>query len=373
MAKEQREYHEMGRYLAHVKHAFMIRRLGNEVFVKDIWFQYSHISSKITQIVVGIERTGELGELSAFIKEHRESTFVDMPDKYLLAWSNRMQKIVEDLMYLPNHFVKEQIESALIGTFEKAFDELSKRIGLDEFASIIGWEKKKLSVYRQREEVVPEPIEILAATPLWTVGQAQTFKRVIENREETGVKGDWTTPTVRDYDEKFLIEECEFDEGRYAFVNNAYLYYGGAMWDLSWGDMSANEIASIMDYFSKRVAFMPDFYSIAASHCYDLGEVERAKQYYEESVKQYHAVIPEDFEGCFDANDEVLYFEALLSLAWIYGKEGNVKKALEFVEIADRHSAGSFFEPDGDGNFDFEGYMNWYAQNYIPPFEPVNS
>lgn len=60
-------------------------------------------------------------------------------------------------------------------------------MGLKEFAEIIGWSKARLSTKynRQREGKnvrprLPEPIQVLASTPIWTEQQAKAFKNMVE-------------------------------------------------------------------------------------------------------------------------------------------------------------------------------------------------
>ncbi|HDR6289641.1 TPA: hypothetical protein QCU33_005806 [Bacillus cereus] len=60
---------------------------------------------------------------------------------------------------------------------------------MKEFAEIIGWDKARLGMkyFRQREgkkvrPPLPKPIQILAATPIWTLEQVLAFKRNIDMR-----------------------------------------------------------------------------------------------------------------------------------------------------------------------------------------------
>lgn len=60
-------------------------------------------------------------------------------------------------------------------------------VGIKEFAEIIGWDKARLSTKysRQREgqkvrPPLPEPVQILAATPVWTVEQANEYKKSLK-------------------------------------------------------------------------------------------------------------------------------------------------------------------------------------------------
>lgn len=60
-------------------------------------------------------------------------------------------------------------------------------VGIKEFSEILGWSKARLSTKwnRQREgqkvrPPLPEPIQVVAATPLWTLEQALQFKKQVK-------------------------------------------------------------------------------------------------------------------------------------------------------------------------------------------------
>lgn len=66
----------------------------------------------------------------------------------------------------------------------------STMLGLKEFADYIGWDKARLSTKYSRQCAgkkvrprIPEPIQVLASTPLWTKSQAKTFKEKVETKE----------------------------------------------------------------------------------------------------------------------------------------------------------------------------------------------
>lgn len=59
-------------------------------------------------------------------------------------------------------------------------------VGLKEFAEILEWDKSRLSTKYSRQRIgrnvrfpLPEPIQILAATPVWTLKQAMKYKESI--------------------------------------------------------------------------------------------------------------------------------------------------------------------------------------------------
>jgi hypothetical protein len=65
--------------------------------------------------------------------------------------------------------------------------DTSTLVGIKEFAELIGWDKARLSTKYSRQKegrkvrpLLPEPIQILAATPVWTKAQAMKFKELLE-------------------------------------------------------------------------------------------------------------------------------------------------------------------------------------------------
>ena len=62
---------------------------------------------------------------------------------------------------------------------------------MKEFAEILGWDKARLSTKysRQREgkkvrPLLPEPVQVLASTPIWTQKQAENYKSQIDKGNE---------------------------------------------------------------------------------------------------------------------------------------------------------------------------------------------
>lgn len=62
-------------------------------------------------------------------------------------------------------------------------------VGIKEFAELLGWDKARLSTKYNRQRTgrnvrptLPEPVQVLAATPIWTLEQAQAYKRIIDGK-----------------------------------------------------------------------------------------------------------------------------------------------------------------------------------------------
>ena len=60
-------------------------------------------------------------------------------------------------------------------------------VGTKEFAEILGWSTAAFSMKYSRQcegrkvrNPLPKPIQILAATPLWTLEQAEKYKKSLE-------------------------------------------------------------------------------------------------------------------------------------------------------------------------------------------------
>ncbi|TBV85486.1 hypothetical protein [Lysinibacillus sp. OL1] len=72
----------------------------------------------------------------------------------------------------------------------KNTSEIQPLIGLKEFSEMLGWSKQALSMkfLRQRKgrkvrNPLPEPVQILAATPVWTQEQVEEYKKQLATSE----------------------------------------------------------------------------------------------------------------------------------------------------------------------------------------------
>lgn len=64
-------------------------------------------------------------------------------------------------------------------------------VGTKEFAELLGWDVARLSTkYRRQQEgkkvrpPLPEPVQILASTPVWTLEQAMEYRKIVEKKGE---------------------------------------------------------------------------------------------------------------------------------------------------------------------------------------------
>lgn len=99
-------------------------------------------------------------------------------------WVKETSKFDEEPQSLVDHITYYLEHPFLLGDY-------STIVGLSEFAEIIGWDKARLSTKysRQREGKkvrprIPEPIQILASTPLWTKAQASKYREILESTEK---------------------------------------------------------------------------------------------------------------------------------------------------------------------------------------------
>lgn len=119
-------------------------------------------------------------------------------EAYLLVYTSQWQgdydtaEILYSIDAVRDHI--EEIEDGLDRDIEQYMYKIGKLdgsyiaelVGMKEFAEIIGWEVAKLStrLKRQQEGVIskyplPEPIQVIAASPIWTKEQALDYKREI--------------------------------------------------------------------------------------------------------------------------------------------------------------------------------------------------
>jgi hypothetical protein len=97
----------------------------------------------------------------------------------------------------------------ILFVYNEQFYRLTRRIGLLEFADLIGWSNRQLSAFRSKNKQFPLPVDHLAVTPLWTVGQAEDFKRILENRSIRGIRGDWTSTQEKEHWHKIELVPLE--------------------------------------------------------------------------------------------------------------------------------------------------------------------
>lgn len=75
-------------------------------------------------------------------------------------------------------------ERGMYGEAGKAVPPLA---GVHEVASILGWDKRKVSTYKKRGHL-PEPIQVLGSGPIWTVNQIEKYKNDLLIKKESQKK-----------------------------------------------------------------------------------------------------------------------------------------------------------------------------------------
>ncbi|MBZ5203185.1 hypothetical protein HU147_18440 [Planomicrobium chinense] len=132
-----------------------------------------------------------------------EEDFADYPDLIEVAqrWL-RNDEIKTKLVLAHNDSLKDfegleeegpSIEENISYFIEHPFllgDTISM-VGIKEFAEMIGWDKARLSTKFSRQQSgkkvrprLPEPVQILASTPLWTKAQVSNFKRRLKSESK---------------------------------------------------------------------------------------------------------------------------------------------------------------------------------------------
>ncbi|MEP9408533.1 hypothetical protein ABKP09_19640 [Peribacillus frigoritolerans] len=132
--------------------------------------------------------TGGVGE-HQYIHSILEKDGELVDGEYLLVYSSEWDGSHDSAEILSLSEVKKQLEKLNrdVGEYLEEVKQLGggvpRLVGIKEFAEIIGWDKMRLSTKysRQRKgkkvkKPVPEPIQILAATPVWTLQQAKDYR-----------------------------------------------------------------------------------------------------------------------------------------------------------------------------------------------------
>lgn len=104
--------------------------------------------------------------------------------------------IKAEIAKIHDDFENDGVESvSLINTLSYLLEhpfivgDNSTLMGVKEFADFLGWDKARLSTKYSRQRdgrkvrpLLPEPIQVLAATPVWTKAQAIKYKDFLESK-----------------------------------------------------------------------------------------------------------------------------------------------------------------------------------------------
>lgn len=118
--------------------------------------------------------------------------------EFWVGWTFYINSLLDLLTPASKLIQLQQIREELHFVYNEQFNRLTQRIGSKEFAVIIGWSQPQLAAFRNNGDNFPLPVEIFAATPIWTLGQAENFLRIIDARKVLKKRGDWSSMQKQD-------------------------------------------------------------------------------------------------------------------------------------------------------------------------------
>ncbi|MDQ0255622.1 tetratricopeptide (TPR) repeat protein [Evansella vedderi] len=285
---------------------------------------------QLDQTVMEVEREG-VDAILPLIEFMKSKWYIE-EDNYIERWWRFLVPRLKKLRDLPKDFVKIQILFGLYRHYSSEFLRIQKPIGSSEFADIVGWKGNKFRAYAKKKGVLPKPYAKLKSTPLWNVGQAESFKRVLLHRELTGGKRrDWNTQHLGKFaDRNVKLEKRE--DGLYYFCapnsgESVPSFFEGVLFE----SFPIDEVKKMGDLLF-QMSNEPIILEAMGCSFIKNGDLVLAKKYFEKALSIYSKAIPEDFTGHFDSIDS--YIGTLVQLAYLYVKEDRVEKAKSLLQLA---------------------------------------
>ncbi|NRF94685.1 hypothetical protein HQN89_27690 [Paenibacillus frigoriresistens] len=258
------------------------------------------------------------------------------PSVFWNSWKNEIDELICDLITAPPVIQNKNLVGDILYVYNEQFYRLNRRIGLQEFADLIGWSNRQLSAFRSKNNHFPIPVDHLAATPLWTVGQAEDFKRVLESRSIRGVRGDWTSTEKKEHWHIIQLKPMEdreedIDENTvYKWNETGSNYYSGFRMSMSMLEVSFDDYERVFVYLMKRLSNPARLQYVLGATALKEANFQKAEEYLRESIKNFERVVPQSFEGRIDDRMED-YFYAYLYYSFILAYNGSLEEALEIL------------------------------------------
>lgn len=180
------KFTDFGNYFACIRHDLFtnVMESHNKVLISDSIIIDHKRNQKINlsklmsfeETIIRVINGGELSLLYDLIEEY----FNLNDNEVWKRWSVYVEELLDFLDNMTFSKQQEQAREDLKFAYYVEYQRLTQRIGTKEFASIIGWTPQQLAAcYSKLNNKLPIPVEFTAATPLWTIGQAENFSRMI--------------------------------------------------------------------------------------------------------------------------------------------------------------------------------------------------
>jgi hypothetical protein len=310
--------HDLGLFLSNYKH-FAVVEYGDD----DQGVYLDRAVIKLEQEATrGIQPLFDLIQRRRYVKE----------DNFLGAWWNFLVGKLEALRSLPKRFVVQDILANLYGIYANEYYRLTKPIGSSEFAEFLRWPKNKFRAYMQKPNVLMSPYIELKSTPLWTVGQAEAFNRVLLHRDVTKFnKGDWKTQHVHQFEEKRLVL-IRNEIGLYNFHALSSGNVIESLYERADKGFNNDEVQKIANYLFEISNEPMVFTTVSEWFALYREDIILARTNAETALSLYNEIIPNSFDGKFDVEDN--YISTLVIMTYIEATEGNFERAIDLMGLA---------------------------------------
>lgn len=380
-----REGNELARYFAWLKHDIQTIRHSWETSGRDL--HSIQIGSSLYTSTYGLlgfvtdlDQAITIYELSANDSNLRrqisifETYSYSIRSKLMRLWTAYKVRLLDGLSQLPPQYIKRNVQQDLNFLYNIEFERIYNLIEADKFAEILELNTSNLYDRFTQENAIPSPIKVLNdGTMLWTVGQAERYKK---NLEYTHTRK-WKLLIPIDRREQIFTLETDDDDSLephervYDFTNNAIEIFK----DIRFCDFSSEEYSKIIIHISKKIAILPEVYSSYAHQLFKEGKYSEAFDAFKKVVEYCRPVIPKNFTGkIFDGNQD--YYQYSLSfLSYLYYLKGDVGHALGCLEALQPHLTLDYLD-NTDGieilTQDPTSYKRWFEVNFIHDYENMS-
>lgn len=343
--EQYKEFNDLGAYFAYIRHELCVRE-WSALAQKSEFQAFSDLTesirnkmdlsqlAEVARLDGAIYRVVQGGNISSL---HNKLKYYEglLETDFWVSWTDYTRQLLDLLLKAPKILLDEHVRSDLHYVYNEQFIRLTQRIGIKEFASIIGWSQRQLAAFRSNGSKFPAPVEMLGATPIWTIGQAEDFLRVLNARKVLKIRGDWTSMQEQkmnwmfDWQEVNLecenVEDTDPSERVYWIDDNASSYSYTVNHNIDELDF-AEELETVGNFYSKRLRYSPETFYYIAMKYQEKGLFERAEHYLTMAREQFESVVSPEMEGYLqDDNEE--YFFTYYFLAFHYANKGLFDKA----------------------------------------------
>lgn len=355
-----KEYNDLGTYLASMKHEMMIPTIrewhlgdnlsaspyvDNGQYINTDPFDFKRVS-ELDLMVAGVSFGESLENLISYISNFKPIH----QTKFWDSWSDYIISLLSDLCKAPKIVQDIHVRSKLYHIYNEQFMRLSRRIGLKEFASTIGWSSRHLAAFKTKGNL-PVPLEVLSATPLWSLGQLENFMRILNARGETKSRGDWNSmleqkfqwQKVTEWQEIRVICDDKLDEGEpvYYIEDNAWNYSSSLNLEIENCTM-VEEALMIYNFLNNRLKYSLDSKFSLALCMLRNNKYDKAELILRDYIDSINSIIPKDAK-LHDSMEN--YFIAYSLVSYLFARKRDYVYAIKLLHHAQAKMSSTYEWP----------------------------